>query len=330
VPNEPRLAALNRLVLGWHARAASSGLEPFREWALATLKSLLYSDGAIWGLLLNAELKITPRVTSVYAQGLPEGVLDNFETVHSMILDSTLEPGYVLRVCLADRIWHGHTHSALREHGKRHELTNTMSTRGADPNAPGEQFILLSRREPAQQFTRQDAAVFEILAPHLMQAYSTSRRLLLASLGGGGDPRLTTRTVAMVDRAGVVHDAHSSFQATLRGEWEDWDGHRVPEPLRQLLARRKDVPFRYKGSRIAAYVVPVGDLYMLVARPLHPIDALTEREIEVAKPYAMGKNFREVAEQVGVSPATVRSHIRNVFAKIDVRNKTELAAKLGN
>lgn len=52
---------------------------------------------------------------------------------------------------------------------------------------------------------------------------------------------------------------------------------------------------------------------------------LTEREREVARLVAAGASNAEVADSLFVSVKTVERHVSNLFAKFDVRNRTELA-----
>ncbi|WP_155371183.1 helix-turn-helix domain-containing protein [Catellatospora vulcania] len=53
---------------------------------------------------------------------------------------------------------------------------------------------------------------------------------------------------------------------------------------------------------------------------------LTEAETRVAQAVAGGRSNREVAALLGVSAKTVEFHLGNIFRKLGVRNRTELAA----
>ena len=53
---------------------------------------------------------------------------------------------------------------------------------------------------------------------------------------------------------------------------------------------------------------------------------LTMREQEVARLVAEGLSNREIAETLMVSPKTVERHVTNVLAKLDLRNRVELAS----
>lgn len=55
------------------------------------------------------------------------------------------------------------------------------------------------------------------------------------------------------------------------------------------------------------------------------IAGLTLREVEVAELAAAGTSNQEIASLLAISPRTVERHITNVFAKLGLRNRTELA-----
>lgn len=57
-----------------------------------------------------------------------------------------------------------------------------------------------------------------------------------------------------------------------------------------------------------------------------PSDALSPREWDVIEHIAQGKTNPEVAHILGVSENTVRFHLKNIYSKINVANRTEAAA----
>lgn len=61
-------------------------------------------------------------------------------------------------------------------------------------------------------------------------------------------------------------------------------------------------------------------------------DALTGREAEVLQLVVGGASNREIAERTGVSENTVKFHLKNVYSKLDVSNRTgavKAAVQLG-
>jgi DNA-binding CsgD family transcriptional regulator len=56
-----------------------------------------------------------------------------------------------------------------------------------------------------------------------------------------------------------------------------------------------------------------------------PLGALTAREREIAELVAAGRTNREVADQLVLSARTIEAHLRNVYGKLGVRSRVELA-----
>ncbi len=58
--------------------------------------------------------------------------------------------------------------------------------------------------------------------------------------------------------------------------------------------------------------------------------ALTPREIEVLEQLSKGLNYNMIADNLFLSPATVRKHIENIYTKLQVHNKLEAVQKARN
>jgi len=73
---------------------------------------------------------------------------------------------------------------------------------------------------------------------------------------------------------------------------------------------------------------PTGSTKRHSPRPGHrgewPLSSLSERELSVLRLVVGGRSNNEIAEALGISRHTVRSHLQNVMAKMLVRSKTEL------
>lgn len=50
---------------------------------------------------------------------------------------------------------------------------------------------------------------------------------------------------------------------------------------------------------------------------------LTTRETEILEHLSKGLNYNEIADNLIISPSTVRKHIENIYKKLQVRNKIE-------
>ncbi|MBS0660730.1 MAG: response regulator transcription factor [Verrucomicrobia bacterium] len=54
---------------------------------------------------------------------------------------------------------------------------------------------------------------------------------------------------------------------------------------------------------------------------------LTPRELSVLAPLAKGLRYKEIADQLGIGEETVRTHLRNIYAKLHVTSRTEAVTK---
>ncbi len=55
---------------------------------------------------------------------------------------------------------------------------------------------------------------------------------------------------------------------------------------------------------------------------------LTDRESQMALMIAKGLSNKEIASELGISPATVRTHIYNLYRKVGAQSRVELINKL--
>lgn len=56
-----------------------------------------------------------------------------------------------------------------------------------------------------------------------------------------------------------------------------------------------------------------------------PDRTLTEREVEILQHVAMGKTNQDIADELVLSERTVRTHITNILAKLQLSNRTQAA-----
>jgi LuxR family maltose regulon positive regulatory protein len=57
------------------------------------------------------------------------------------------------------------------------------------------------------------------------------------------------------------------------------------------------------------------------------VDPLTDREQEVLRLLAVGLSNREIALELSISTNTVKTHVRRIYSKLDVSNRTQAAAR---
>ena len=108
----------------------------------------------------------------------------------------------------------------------------------------------------------------------------------------------------------------------------DLDGDELPADLRNLM---QSAPTRRMSEALIVECVPVqGSVWLLSVRVRHGVDALSERQLLVAKLFADGRTYRDIAATLKLAPATVRRHLQTSYARLGVRTKIELLRALAD
>ncbi|MFV0475701.1 MAG: response regulator transcription factor [Pikeienuella sp.] len=132
--------------------------------------------------------------------------------------------------------------------------------------------------------------------------------------GGGGKSLLKRITVMANPPKVVIYTGEMSDMALRAAIREGAAGlvHKSEPPERLLQA-------------IAAAAAGERD-FPAAARRQPPIAALTRREKELLAALAHGATNNQLAEDLGVSVNTVKFHLRNLYEKLDVRNRAQAVA----
>lgn len=97
------------------------------------------------------------------------------------------------------------------------------------------------------------------------------------------------------------------------------------EPMRELLrhAMADGIATSYTQRLLSAF----GELTVSTQAAADLVVPLTAREIEVLRLIAAGMRNQEIADQLFISPSTVKRHIANAYGKLGVGHRTEAVAR---
>ena len=94
----------------------------------------------------------------------------------------------------------------------------------------------------------------------------------------------------------------------------------VPELTRSLLATaRGEIVMPPSLAAQALLALARGN----VAPQQHQIESLTDREQDVLTLLAQGMTNKDIAQTLFLSVRTIEAHLRNIYGKLDVNNRTE-------
>lgn len=95
-----------------------------------------------------------------------------------------------------------------------------------------------------------------------------------------------------------------------------------PDELAEAVRRAK-AGEAVLNPRVAARMVK--ELHGAREASFNPFKELTDRELEVLRQIAAGKNNQEIAEVLVISEKTVKSHITNILDKLHLSDRTQAA-----
>ena len=153
-------------------------------------------------------------------------------------------------------------------------------------------------------------------------------------LDAGDAPRaaeLALQSAAIVETAGGRTEAALSRTLAGRAFAQADDRDRAVEQLQSAVAaftqagaeRYRDAAereLRQLGERVKRRAQPAGG-----SGDGEGVASLTQRELEIARLIVDRYTNRQIAEQLFLSPKTVETHIRNIFAKLDAGSRVDVA-----
>jgi DNA-binding CsgD family transcriptional regulator len=312
---------LGALPIELYRLAFSAPVHRFQELALDAARGALRFDSARWALgMLKPD---GPAIHAAIAYRQPPDYGDSgvaFREQDPLLLEALCRPAQTISAAAIGATCAGpHFHDAI---GRGHHYgTEPIPGTGAADGVPNLiEGIVFYRTEFSRRFSEPEQLLIQSLVPQLADTWRINRQLSVR-----GDRRSTAQpneSLALCDRKGLLHAAGLHFVPMMQTEWKDWRGPFIPANL--LETRGKAHP----GAKIVITATPINDMWLLTARRKSHTDRLTARERDIARHFGRGLDYREVANELRISPATARNHLKNIYDKLEINSKVELAGLL--
>ena len=302
--------------------AREAGPEPFLRESLLILRRCIGFDSAWWGEVSPATAARAPRNLMHASIGLsPDFAREWNQTIaasDSFARASMDSLGVVVREGGGECPDEGEEMTAFVE---RHGLRATMAITEELPGDGLLFFVCLYRNCPRSPFSDLESMLFQMFSRHLLQHWGhcltdirvSSRATSLASL-------------AIADMQGRLTFLGGGVGRLLWNACDGWQGTFLPARLVDGLSRAP-CGIALAGRRLL--LDRSGRLAVLsLVDEATRASRVSPRELSAAMLYARGHSYKEIARLMGLTPATVRSYLKNAYGGLGVSNKIELLGAL--
>ena len=275
-------------------------------------------QSAWWGLAADNKSDQGFDILQADFLGLPKSLVEDWRSI------STIDPfskemieslGQVKRINIAEsRIY---SQPLLTEFANRYGIEHVMGM-CLDEEASGQSFFMVIYRGPGQpSFSDEEAQLFRHLIKHIVQLWYFGLQMELSQKSGS----VISRS-ALVRLDGQLLYAGPEICAFFKLQWAEWDGMTLPQVLLKNLALLPQTVKLKLGS--VSLTMHGENVLVTNLDAAHSTLKLSPREQRVAFLFASGLTYKQISKQLELSPATVRTYLRNAYIRLGVSNKTQL------
>jgi len=186
-------------------------------------------------------------------------------------------------------------------------------------------FLALYRWDSSAPFSAHDHWAMRAILPHFIEAH---RLVELSHRAGRSMEGSQLRTAsALLDEEGRIIAADTDFTALCLEEWPD-NIERIGADILDLRRNKTDAVAEVEGRTLHISVRRMAKHHHVTVRPKHELEKLPPRLLSIARLLGSGKSYKEVAKELGISPSTVTNQANQIYPRLGIKNKAELARLL--
>lgn len=302
--------------------ALEKSAEEFRDWALNETKALIPFDSCVWGA--GSWMAGQPRIHSIHLNNLDDGFMTSWiqhQHEDKLVRMAHMNINQTFNVDVTSE----YSGTAIHEfHCKRFAMEHILGTATIDTDTRLFNTMSLYRSDPAIPFSETERALKEVIFPHLIEAAQKNWVANLHQLFPENQ-RSNFNSVATCDSLGILQIAMPAFIEICRLEWPEWRGPELPHAVHESM---RSGALKFVGEEIVVCMSQLNDLLLLRARPKLAADELSLRELEVAQKFAAGADYKTIAQELCVSPSTIKGHLNKIYTKLGINEKASLVAEI--
>lgn len=317
-PAIDRIAELSQCL---HALYGSEDHDLGTGWMTARLedlRTLVAYERAWWGECSAAQDEEPPLNWLHGSIGLAAGFAAEWNRIstHDEFAQASMDTlGQVVRSS-----GHDSAGAAVESFSRRHDLMHAMAITLELPGSGLLFFVSLYRGEESQAFDDEDAALLGAYGSHLARCWHLRLQQRLRAVP------LACDALALCEASGKVVYLGLELARSIRDTLGQWQGEAMPP---EVVAHFGERPATLRlGGKLPLAVTSCGELVAVSAAGSGASAALAPRQHAAALLYADGHSYKSIAARLGLSPATVRTYLRDAYLHLGVRNKVELGSRL--
>lgn len=312
------LKAFNLCVLHLGRLARERGASQFIPDGLQAFSELVPFASAWWGEMSASDAGAPPQSWMHGRINLPESFAAEWSkgAGSDRFSHETLsQPGEVVRDS-------GFTDpdEEVDAFARRHDLYHLMCITFELPESGLMFFVCLYRGIHATAFNDSEAGLFTAFCDHLLQLWRFQMQDMIRFDTGNG---ATDFGVARMD--GSLLYVGAGLCAAIQRELPGWNGSTLPF---DVIAQLQKAPCVMRLGRCALTLSPNAEHVILSIETQSRGAVLAPRERTAAMLFAAGHSYKEIAKILALSPATVRTYLRNCYLQLGVKSKVELGSVL--
>ena len=315
----PVFAAFSQQLLNLHSLARQHELERFMVAALTEFCLLVPFASAWWGECSDRSEVAPPTNWQHGSIGLAPSLAEEWNDISDSDGFAQGSMRSLGQVCRASG--HESDSEQAEQFSRRHDLFHAMAVTLELSDSGLMFFVSLYRSEQGAPFDDLEATLFGEYCRHLMQQWQERLKGVMRRVSLAGSDSL-----ALCDPSGALVYIGAAVALAIQQKFQGWQGTQLPAAMVERLVR---LPSTMRLGRDAIGFSACGGLVALSLGPASSGGGLPPREHAVALLYAAGNSYKAIARQLGLSPATVRTYLRNAYLQLGVRNKVELGSSLG-
>lgn len=212
----------------------------------------------------------------------------------------------------------GARYALMREYVARYEHRNGLVLVMPDADTGLVDGLSLYRAHPDAHFGAREQQLLALVMPHVQEALKVNRQLAAPAT-----VQAARGALLIAQEDGAVQYCAPQSEALMAAEWPRWRPAWLPPALLEWL--RRPGCTHYHGKRIVvACQRETALLFLRVAAP-SPLMRLSPRQLQAANLYGQGLAAKTVATTLGITAATARNMLQQIYQKLDVHDKAALA-----